>query len=96
MIFAKKTGKVIIKESVMQITRHKNSVMLVKCKYYTKTTLILHQYTYRFFSFVYFRTIQEDAVLEALCEMTNIEPEKANSKIMKAGIIGLLSERTEQ
>jgi hypothetical protein len=28
-------------------------------------------------------TIQEDAVLEALCEMTNIEPEKANSKIMK-------------
>merc|ERR1711914_4660 len=28
-------------------------------------------------------TIQEDAVLEALCEMTNIEPEKANSKILK-------------
>ena len=31
------------------------------------------------------RTIQEDAVLEALCEMTNIETEKA-LKIDKAGI----------
>ena len=29
-----------------------------------------------------FRTIQEDAVLETLCEMTNIEPEKA-SKMTK-------------
>ena len=31
---------------------------------------------------MYFRTIQEDAVLETLCEMTNIEPEKA-SKMTK-------------
>merc|ERR1712137_868616 len=35
------------------------------------------------FSDVSKMTIQEDAVLEALCEMTNIEPDKANSKIMK-------------
>jgi len=35
------------------------------------------------FSDVSKMTIQEDAVLEALCEMTNIEPEKANSKILK-------------
>jgi len=40
------------------------------------------------FSDVSKMTIQEDAVLEALCEMTNIEPDKANSKIMKAGING--------
>ena len=58
--------------------------MLVKCKYYNDTTPVYLQP----FLIIYFRTIQEDAVLEALCEMTNIEPDKANSKIMKAGING--------
>ena len=64
----------------MQITRHKNTVILVECKYITDFTL---KESYN----NCLRTIQEDAVLEALCEMTNIETEKA-MKIDKAGNIG--------
>ena len=63
----------------MQITRHKNTVILVGCKYITDFTL---KESYN----NCLRTIQEDAVLEALCEMTNIETEKA-LKIDKAGTI---------
>ena len=71
----------------MQITRHKNTVILVECKFITDFTLICLKNLLKEYYNNCLRTIQEDAVLEALCEMTNIETEKA-LKLDKAWIIG--------
>ena len=68
----------------MQITRHKNTVMLVECKFITDFTFICLENLLKESYNNCLRTIQEDAVLEALCEMTNIETEKA-LKLDKAG-----------